>query len=135
MKTSGIGSTFDSFLEDEGILEEVDALAQKRIVAWQIEQAMAEQNISKVDMAERMKTSRSQVDRLLDPENNKVQLDTLQRAALAVGGSLRLELTGVRSSKDAGHTKKSVMGGAARSKITGSKMARPKSAIRRGEPR
>ncbi|HUF51685.1 MAG TPA: helix-turn-helix transcriptional regulator [Longimicrobiales bacterium] len=135
MKTNGIGSTFDSFLEDEGILEEVDTLAQKRIVAWQIERAMAEQNISKVDMAERMKTSRSQVDRLLDPENNKVQLDTLQRAALAVGGSLRLELTGVRSSKAPGHTRKSVMGGAARNKIRDSKTARPRSAIRRGDPR
>jgi predicted XRE-type DNA-binding protein len=134
MKTNGIGSTFDSFLEDEGILEEVDALAQKRIVAWQIEQAMTEQNISKVDMAERMKTSRSQVDRLLDPENNKVQLDTLQRAALAVGGSLRLELTGVRPSKTSGRTKKGVMG-AGPGKIKGSKTARPKSAIRRGEPR
>ena len=134
MKTNGIGSTFDSFLEDEGILEEVDALAQKRIVAWQIERAMAEQNISKVDMAERMNTSRSQVDRLLDPENNKVQLDTLQRAALAVGGSLRLELTGVRPSKAAGRTKKGVMGGAGPGKIKGSKTARPKSAFRPGEP-
>jgi antitoxin HicB len=134
MKTSGIGSTCDSFLDAEGILEEVDALAQKRIVAWQIERAMAEQNISKVDMAERMKTSRSQVDRLLDPENNKVQLDTLQRAALAVGGSLRLELTGVRSSKASG-SKKSELGGAASNRIKSSKVARPKSAIRRGEPR
>ena len=116
MKTSGIGSTFDSFLEDEGILEEVDALAQKRIVAWQIERAMAEQNISKVDMAERMKTSRSQVDRLLDPENNKVQLDTLQRAALAVGGSLRLELTGLRSGKSEGLLKERLTAVAARGK-------------------
>jgi antitoxin HicB len=118
VKNRGIGSTFDSFLEEEGILEEVDALAQKRIIAWQIEQAMAEQNMTKVDMAERMKTSRSQVDRLLDPHNNKVQLDTLQRAALAVGGSLRLELTGVRLGKAVGRAKKSVRssGGASKSK-------------------
>lgn len=99
MKNRRVGSTFDSFLEEEGLFDEVDALAQKRVIAWQIEQAMAEQSINKVEMAERMKTSRSQVDRLLDPQNNKVQLDTLQRAALAVGGSLRLELTGVRSGK------------------------------------
>jgi hypothetical protein len=60
MKKRGIGSTFDSFVEEEGIFEEVDALAQKRIIAWQIEQAMVEQSINKVDMAERMKTSRRQ---------------------------------------------------------------------------
>lgn len=120
MKKRGIGSTFDSFLEQEGIFDEVDVLAQKRIIAWQIEQAMAEQNINKVDMAERMKTSRSQVDRLLDPQNNKVQLNTLQRAALAVGGSLRLELTGVRWGKTADRAKKSLKAGAARGKSHGS---------------
>jgi hypothetical protein len=79
------------------------------------------QNINKVDMAERMKTSRSQVDRLLDPQNNKVRLDTLQRAALAVGGSLRVELTGVRSGRAAGRAKKSLEAGAARGKSNGTK--------------
>lgn len=121
MKNRGVGSTFDSFLEEEGLFEEVDALAQKRVIAWQIEQAMAEQSINKVEMAERMRTSRSQVDRLLDPQNNKVQLDTLQRAALAVGGSLRLELTGVQSGKSAGPVKERLKAGAARGKAKGTK--------------
>lgn len=120
MKKSGIGSTFDSLLEQEGIFEQVDALAQKRVVAWQIEQAMAEQNINKVDMAKRMKTSRSQVDRLLDPQNNRVQLDTLQRAAFAVGRSLRLELTGVRAGRHARPAKTANTDGA-RGKSNGTK--------------
>ncbi len=92
MTNPRIGSTFDSLLANEGILEEVDALAQKRVIAWQIEHAMEEQGITKVEMAARMHTSRAQLDRLLDPDNNKVQLDTLQRAAKAVGGALKLEL-------------------------------------------
>jgi antitoxin HicB len=87
-----IGSSFDEFLEDEGIREEVQDLAQKRVIAWQLEQAMKRRGIQKAKMAERMGTSRSQVDRLLDPANNKVQLDTLQRAAHAVGATLRIEL-------------------------------------------
>ncbi len=92
MTNPRLGSTFDSFLEEEGFLEDVDALAQKRVIAWQIEHAMEEQGITKVEMAARMHTSRAQLDRLLDPDNNKVQLDTLQRAAKAVGGALKLEL-------------------------------------------
>lgn len=92
MKNSHVGSTFESFLQEEGIQEEVDVLAQKRAIAWQIEQAMEEIGITKVEMAARMKTSRTQVDRLLDPDNDKVQLDTLQRAARAVGRTLKVEL-------------------------------------------
>jgi antitoxin HicB len=87
-----IGSSFDEFLEGEGIREEVQALAQKRVIAWQLEQAMKRRGIPKSKMAERMGTSRSQLDRLLDPTNNRVQLDTLQRAAHAVGATLRIEL-------------------------------------------
>ena len=87
-----IGSSFSSFLKDEGLYEEVTAHAIKRVLAWQISQAMETQNISKVEMAKRMKTSRAQLDRLLDPDNDKVQLDTVQRAATAVGRTLRLEL-------------------------------------------
>jgi hypothetical protein len=93
MKNPHIGSTFESFLEEQGFQEEVDLLAQKRVIAWQIEQAMAEEKITKVDLAARMKTSRTQIDRLLDPQNNKVQLDTLQRAAIAIGRSLKVELS------------------------------------------
>ncbi|MBA4159647.1 MAG: XRE family transcriptional regulator [Gemmatimonadetes bacterium] len=92
MKNPHIGSTFESFLQKEGIREEVDVLAQKRVLAWQIEQAMEEIGMTKVELAARMKTSRTQVERLLDPDNNKVQLDTLQRAAKAVGRTLKVEL-------------------------------------------
>jgi predicted XRE-type DNA-binding protein len=92
MSNPRIGGSFDEFLGDEGIREEVEDLAQKRVIAWQIEQAMKKSGINKVEMAERMGTSRTQVDRLLDPNNNKVQLDTLQRAAHAVGRTLKLEL-------------------------------------------
>ena len=93
MTNKHIGSSFDDFLKDEGIHEEAAAHAIKRVLAWQIEQAMTEQGISKSEMAKRMKTSRAQLDRLLDPENDKVQLDTVQRAAAAVGRTLHLELT------------------------------------------
>lgn len=93
MTNKHIGSSFDDFLKDEGIREEATTHAIKRVLAWQIEQAMSEQGITKSAMAKRMKTSRAQLDRLLDPENDKVQLDTVQRAAAAVGRTLRLELT------------------------------------------
>ncbi|MEX0828266.1 MAG: helix-turn-helix domain-containing protein [Haliea sp.] len=92
MTNKHIGSSFDEFLKDEGIHEEATAHAIKRVLAWQIEQAMTEQGISKSEMAKRMKTSRAQLDRLLDPDNDKVQLDTVQRAAAAVGRTLHLEL-------------------------------------------
>ncbi len=92
MTNPHIGSSFESFLEEEGLRDEVELLAQKRVLAWQIEQAMKASGITKVGMAERMHTSRTQVDRLLDPNNNKVQLDTLQRAARAVGRTLKVEL-------------------------------------------
>lgn len=92
MSNPRIGSSFESFLEEEGIREEVQDLAQKRVIAWQIEEAMKQAGIKKVELAVRMRTSRTQVDRLLDPSNNKVQLDTLQRAARAVGRTLKLEL-------------------------------------------
>ncbi|MBX3509354.1 Fis family transcriptional regulator [Parvibaculum sp.] len=92
MSRKHIGSSFDAFLEEEGIRDAAQAHAIKRVVAWQIEEAMKAQGVSKVEMAKRMKTSRAQLDRLLDPENDKVQLDTVQRAASAVGKKLRLEL-------------------------------------------
>lgn len=91
-KNAHIGSSFSNFLKEEGLFEEVTAHAVKRVLAWQIEQAMKEQGITKVEMAKRMKTSRAQLDRLLDPENDKVQLDTMQRAAAAVGRKLHMEL-------------------------------------------
>lgn len=92
-----IGSSFDDFLKEDGIYEEAHSIAIKRVLAWQIAQAMKEQHISKRKMAERMHTSRTQVERLLDPENNSVQLDTIQRAAGIVGRRLVIELEPVVS--------------------------------------
>ena len=86
------GSSFDDWLKEQGIYEEVTTHAIKRVLAWQIEQAMKAQKISKAEMARRMHTSRTQLDRLLDPNNDKVQLDTVQRAATAVGRTLKFEL-------------------------------------------
>jgi antitoxin HicB len=88
-----IGSSLDDFLRDEGVLEETRATAIKETVAWQVRQAMQKDKISKVEMARRMKTSRAALDRLLDPENNAVTLQTLVRAAHAIGRGLRIELT------------------------------------------
>jgi len=87
-----IGSSFSDFLKEEGLYDEVTAHAIKRVLAWQIEQAMKSQGLTKVEMAKRMKTSRAQLDRLLDPDNDKVQLDTIQRAATALGRRLHLAL-------------------------------------------
>ena len=86
------GSSFDSFLEEEDILDEVEAAAIKRVLAWQLAEAMKVGKISKKAMAERMGTSRSQLDRLLDPENSAVHLQTITRAARAVGKRLRMEM-------------------------------------------
>lgn len=91
-KNNYIGSNFDDFLSDEGIREEVETVAAKRVIAFQLEQAMKEQHISRVKMAEKMHTSRSTINRLFDPENQSVTLLTLERAAAAVGKKLKLEL-------------------------------------------
>jgi DNA-binding Xre family transcriptional regulator len=85
-------STLDDFLKDQGKLEEFQAVAVKEVLAWQILEAMKAKNISRKGLAERMKTSRSQISRLLDPKDGNVTLTTLQRAAKMVGRSLRLEL-------------------------------------------
>jgi antitoxin HicB len=87
-----IGSSFESFLQEEGIAEDVNAAAVKHVLAWQIEEAMKAQGISKNQMAKRMRTSRAYLDRFLDPNNDKVQLDTMQRAATAIGRRLRVDL-------------------------------------------
>ncbi len=87
-----IGSTLEDFLREENRLEEARAIAIKRVLAWQIEQAMQAQQLTKTEMARRMRTSRSQLDRLLDPNNDKVLLQTVQRAAAAIGKQLNVEL-------------------------------------------
>jgi DNA-binding Xre family transcriptional regulator len=92
MKKSNIGSSFDSWLREEGIYQEVTAAAIKRVLARQVEASMKEKNYSKAEMARRMHTSRASLDRLLDPDNDAVTLSTLQKAAIAVGRQVRLEL-------------------------------------------
>lgn len=85
-----VGSSFDAFLAEEGILAESEARAVKEILAMQISAAMQREGLSKSEMARRMNTSRPALERLLDPENTSVTLHTLQRAALAVGKRLQL---------------------------------------------
>ena len=85
-------TTLDDFLKEEGKLEEFEAIAIKEVLAWQIAEAMKAQKLSRKRLAERMKTSRSQVRRLLDPKDGNITIATLQRAAKIVGRTLRLEL-------------------------------------------
>jgi antitoxin HicB len=91
-KKGRIGSSFDDFLKEEGIYEEVTARAIKRVIARQLDALMKDQRLTKSALAKRMQTSRAQLDRLLDPENESVTLGTLARAAQAVGRELRMEL-------------------------------------------
>ena len=86
-----IGSNFDDFLEDEGILAESEAIAIKRVIAFQVDELMKSQKISKVAMAKKMQTSRSALDRLLDPMNTSITLQTLESAAHAIGKRLRID--------------------------------------------
>src|SRR5260370_19680171 len=79
------GSTFDSFLEEEGIRDEVEAVALKRVIAWELEQAMRQQHKSKLAMARELHTSRTQLDRLLDPAYTAVSLSMIARAARVIG--------------------------------------------------
>ena len=92
MAKRNIGSDFDRFLEEEDLLQEVTAVAVKRYIAFQLAEKMSERNLSKAEMARRMETSRSALDRLLDPENSSVTLQTLQSAVKALGGRLKIEL-------------------------------------------
>lgn len=85
-------STLDDLLKEDGKLDEFQAVAIKEVLAWQITEAMKTQNISRASLAQRMKTSRSQVSRLLDPKDGNVTINTLQRAAKMIGRSLKLEL-------------------------------------------
>ena len=91
MSRKHIGSSIDDFLKEEGIFEEAQAQAVKEVVAWQLAEAMKKRKISKNKMAALLKTSRSQVDRLLDPKND-ITLSSLQRAAAMVGRRVRVEL-------------------------------------------
>ena len=88
-----VGSSFDEFLAAEGLLSESEATVVKRVIAYQLCQFMEENKLSKAAMARRMRTSRSALDRLLDSSNPSVTLQTMDRAARALGKKLRIELT------------------------------------------
>ena len=88
------GSTLDEFLEEEGHLEEATARAVKKVLAWQFARAMKKEGVTKATMVRRMRTSKSALDRLLDPENQSVTLRTVARAAAALGKRIRVELEG-----------------------------------------
>lgn len=92
MKNKHIGSTFDSFLEEEGIAEDVENGAVKKLIAFQLKAALENEHISKTELAARLQTSRAALDRLLDPDNDSVTLQSLKRAASALGKKLKLEL-------------------------------------------
>jgi predicted XRE-type DNA-binding protein len=92
MKRVNRGSSFDGWLKEEGIYEEVSAAAIKRVLARQIEHAMKEKRLSKAEVARRMQTSRAALDRLLDAQNGSVTLNTLYKATTAVGCHVRIEL-------------------------------------------
>jgi antitoxin HicB len=85
--------TFDDFLSEQGMLQEAEDAAIKRVLAWQLTEAMKSKGLTKTAMAARMKTDRRQLDRLLDPDNQSVTLSTLRRAAQAVGRKLTVELS------------------------------------------
>lgn len=87
-----IGGTLDDLLSEDGILEEVSARAIKRVIAWQLQEAMKAQGLTKTAMAERMHTSRSMLDRLLNETDTGLTIDTLSRAAQALGYRVRVEL-------------------------------------------
>ena len=92
MENKHIGSDFDDFLKEEGIQEEVTAAAIKRVIAWQLAEAMKKRHITKTEMAARMRTSRAVINRLLDEDDTSVTLATLARASIAVGIPLKIEL-------------------------------------------
>ncbi|WP_419950345.1 Fis family transcriptional regulator [Candidatus Palauibacter sp.] len=91
-KRGRVGSSFEDYLREQGTLEETTAAAVKRVIAWQLREAMATERLSKNAMAKKMHTSRSQLDRVLDPDNDRIQLATLIGAAEALGRRLRIEL-------------------------------------------
>lgn len=93
MDKKHIGGDFDDFLRDEGILNDAEAVAAKRVIAFEIAQEMENAHITQSELARRMKTSRSAVERLLDPANPSVTLSTLERAANAIGKRLKIQLT------------------------------------------
>ena len=91
-KNKHLGSDFDEFLKEEKIFSDAEAVATKRVISFQIEKEMSKKRISKLEMAHKMKTSRSSLDRLLDPSNGSVTLQTLEKAAMILGKRLKIKL-------------------------------------------
>ena len=92
MKNKHIGSSFEKYLEKDGIKEEVYSGATKKVLAYQIQEILEQRNISKISLAKQLETSRTSIDRLLDPDNDSITLETLKKAAKVLGKELRLEL-------------------------------------------
>jgi hypothetical protein len=92
MKAKHVGSNFDDFLREEKLFDEVEATAVKRVIAFQISKEMKKRKLTKTVMANRMKTSRAALERLLDPSNSSVTILTLERAASALGKKLKVQL-------------------------------------------
>ena len=88
----GMGSSFDEFLQEEGMLAQAEAVAIKRVIAFQLEETMAKEYISKTEMAKRMNTSRSAINRLLDPLNTSITLATIESAVAAMGKRLQIQV-------------------------------------------
>ena len=88
----GIGSSFDEFLQEEGMLAQAEAVAVKRVIAFQLEETMAKEHISKTEMAKRMNTSRPAINRLLDPLNTSITLATIENAVMAMGKRLQIQV-------------------------------------------
>ena len=95
MANKYIGGSFDMFLEEEELLAEAESLALKRVISFELEAAMKEKNITKAEIARRMHTSRISFDRLLDANNTSVTLKSLEKAAVALGKKIHLELRNV----------------------------------------
>ncbi len=92
MKNKHIGSNFDDFLEEEGILGEAQAIAVARVLAWEVNQYLADHNTTKTAFAKKLETSRMQVNRLIDPEDTSVSLNTIAKVAAVIGKKLELRL-------------------------------------------
>jgi antitoxin HicB len=92
LNKEAIGSSFDDFLEEENILAESDAIAIKRVVAFEVQKSMEEEHITKTEMAKRMNTSRSSLTRLLDPLNNSITLATIETALAAIGKRVQIQI-------------------------------------------
>ena len=96
-KSRHVGSSFDDFLTEEGVLQDVEARAIKRVIAWQLDESMKRAKLTKADLAKQMSTSRSALDRLLDPDNPSLTLGSLAKIAAALGKRVRVSLVDGRS--------------------------------------